>query len=225
MAISLRLRTLLEYVKNTNVLADIGTDHAYLPIEACKLSLCKTAIACDINKGPLEIAKKNIEVAGLTACIQTRLGDGLAPLNSNEADTIVISGMGGMAVWRILQNPRAKEAKKLILQPQHNIPELRINLHQAGFNISEESLIKEDGRFYIILIAAYGGEIATYSPQEYFLGKGINNSDAYGSYLNHTEEKILKYIDFLSDTEKENAMHQLEMLHNCKILEHLPHKT
>ena len=199
--VSQRLQAVLELTKNSSTLADIGTDHAYLPILACKNGFCKKAIACDINKGPLEIAAANIKEAGLSNYIETRLGNGLAPLNENEADCVVISGMGGMRIWNILQNEpqKAKFAKKIILQPQHDLEELRKNLHNAGYNITDEKLVREDSRFYVVLVASYTNEeIAHWTAREYFLGKYLCESPDFWEYLHYNKSKIGRYIQSVS---------------------------
>jgi len=203
MSLSLRLQTILNLINGCEVLADIGTDHAYLPIEALNAGFCKKAIACDINKGPLEIAAANIRATGFSTHIMTRLGDGLAPLKENEADCIVISGMGGMRIWNILQSERAKAqyAKKLILQPQHDLEELRKKLHASGYNITDEKLVREDSRFYVILVAAYMGEVSTWTAQEYFFGKHLmmpGNPD-FLLYLQYHQDKIARYIQSIND--------------------------
>jgi len=210
MALSLRLQAVLGLVKGGDVLADIGTDHAYLPIEAIKLGFCKKAIACDINKGPLEIATANIQLVTTCYQLETRLGDGLKPLNKNEADCIVISGMGGMRIWNILQAEpeKAKYAKKLILQPQHDLEELRKNLHGAGYEISTEKLVYEDSRFYVILQAAYTGEVIAWTEQEYFLGKHLKASPYFLQYLQYIKDKIARYIQSIND---ENTRQLAEM--------------
>ena len=201
MAISLRLRAVLDLINNCDILADIGTDHAYLPIEACNANLCTKAIACDINKGPLDIANVNIATAGLCNCIETRLGDGLKPLNTNEADCIVISGMGGMRIWNILQSEpcKARYAKKLILQPQHDLEELRKKLHGTGYEISTEKLVIEDSRFYVILLARYIGEVTQWEEQEYFFGRYLSESEDFMQYLNYHHVKITRYIQSIND--------------------------
>jgi len=210
MALSLRLHAVLDLVKGSEVLADIGTDHAYLPIEAVEIGFCKRAIACDINKGPLEIAAANIQLARTSCQLETRLGDGLKPLNNNEADCIVISGMGGMRIWSILQTEpsKAKFAKKLILQPQHDLEELRRSLHCAGYEINTEKLVCEDSRFYVILLAAYTGNITTWTEQEYFLGKHLQDSPYFLLYLEHLKNKIARYIQLIND---ENTRQLAEM--------------
>jgi len=201
MALSLRLSTILNLAQGSSILADIGTDHAYLPIEACNANLCNNAIACDINKGPLETAAANIKAAGLSNRIETRLGDGLRPLHFNEADCIVISGMGGMRIWNILQNEpeKARYAKKLILQPQHDLEELRKNLHGSGYDITAEKLVLEDSRFYTILVAAYTGEVTAWTEQEYFFGKYLAESEDFLQYLHYHQDKIARYIQSISD--------------------------
>lgn len=201
MSVSLRLKAVLDFVCESSILADIGTDHAYLPIEACKANLCDTAIACDINKGPLNIADANIRLAGLAERIQTRLGDGLVPLAQNEADCISICGMGGMRIWNILQAQpeKAKFAKKIILQPQHDLEELRKNLHGAGYNINAEKLVVEDSRFYVVLLAAYTGKSEIWSEQEYFWGKYSQDSPHFLQYLQYHKEKIGRYMQSIKD--------------------------
>jgi len=222
MAVSLRLQAVLDFVQDSNVLADIGTDHAYLPIEACKANFCNTAIACDINKGPLNIADSNIRAAGLAGRIQTRLGDGLVPLMQNEADCVAICGMGGMRIWNILQAEpeKAKFAKKIILQPQHDLEELRKNLHSAGYNISAEKLVMEDGRFYVILLAEYFGEVEVWTQQEYFLGKFLQESPHFTEYLQQHREKIGRYIQSVRDcAARQIAKTKLEWVDNaCQML-------
>jgi len=201
MALSLRLQAVLDLVRHSKILADIGTDHAYLPIEAVRAGLCEKAIACDINKGPLEIAAANIAMVQLSDRIETRLGDGLKPIHQNETDCVVISGMGGMRIWNILhtEQEKAKFAKKLILQPQHNIEALRKNLHNAGYEISAEKLVYEDARFYVILLAHYTGAISTWTEQAYFFGKYTAESPHFLRYLKYHQDKISRYIQSIKD--------------------------
>ena len=216
MAISKRLGAILALAKGAHTLADIGTDHAYLAIAAIEQNICHQAIACDINPGPLHIAKKNIAQANLTQAIETRLGNGLAPLRPQEADTIVIAGMGGMLILKILEAemPKAQFAKKLILSPQHDLPLVRKSLHQLGFYIAQEVLVHEDGRFYIVLEATHTGECHTWTEQEYFLGKHLKNSPHWPSYLNHQADKINRYIDHLKA--KETALQQLQWIEESR---------
>ena len=120
MELSIRLKTVAEAVTPGNRVADIGTDHGYVPIYLVKNNLSPGGIAMDVNKGPLEKAKEHIRAEKLSGKIATRLGNGLAPLEPGETDTVVIAGMGGDLICKIL---KAKpefliEGKELILQPQ-----------------------------------------------------------------------------------------------------------
>ena len=131
-------------------IADIGTDHALLPIYALRTGRASRAIATDIRKGPLVQARAN--AAGLTN-IEIRQGDGLSVLAAGEADTIVISGMGGRLVVEILKNSIdvVLEAKQLVLSPQSALPYVRRYAHSQGFYISDEEILEEDGVFYTIM--------------------------------------------------------------------------
>ena len=209
--ISPRLQAVLECIEKCNVLADIGTDHAYLPIEAVKKNFCERAIACDINKGPLETAKKNILNAGLYEKIETRLGNGLEPISVNEADCITITGMGGMLIKDILQNAQHKIKKsKIILSPQHDLEELRRFLYLNKYKIKEK-LVRDRERFYNVLIAHVTNEEQPWTDTEFFLGK-IESPDIDLYYL-MLHKKISGYIHFITDEgTRQRAEKQLKWL-------------
>ena len=143
---------MLSYVEG-QTLADIGTDHAYLPIAAYQSGLIEYAVACDLSAGPLEKAANNIKRYGLEEKITTRLGFGLKPVLPEEADCVVIAGMGGMRIIDILKDSPKLKIKRLIVQPQHDIPAVRRSLHEMGFSISDEKMVREDDRFYTIIAA------------------------------------------------------------------------
>ena len=211
LVLSPRLEAVLGYCRSLHtpwgVLADIGTDHAYLPIAAVQQGLCSKAIACDLHPGPLSIAASNIVDAGLDERIETRLGDGLLPLSPGEADCIAIAGMGGMRIWGIISEglEQARAAKRLILQPQHDIVLLRKNLHMAGFEIEDEQLVREavssKEHFYVVLAARYTGDVTTWSEREYFLGKFLikKSGKDFSSYIACEHEKISAYISSIKD--------------------------
>ena len=120
MELSIRLKTVAEAVTKGNRVADVGTDHGYVPIYLVKNNLSPAGIAMDVNKGPLEKAQEHIREEKLGGKIATRLGNGLAPLEPGETDTVIIAGMGGDLICKIL---KAKpefliEGKEFILQPQ-----------------------------------------------------------------------------------------------------------
>jgi tRNA (adenine22-N1)-methyltransferase len=174
MNLPLRLQTALSFTEGA-VLADIGTDHGYLPIAACLSGKARRAIACDINPGPLGKAQANIHAYGLTDRIETRLGSGLEPLVVGEADCAVIAGMGGMRIVEIIQKDEAKarSMKRLVLQPQHDIPRMRKMLHEYFFQISGEEFIYDGGRYYTLIAAAPSETSDNWSEVEYAYGKFI----------------------------------------------------
>ena len=203
-----RLRVLLENVTQ-GVLADIGTDHGYLPILAVRKNLCERAIACDIARAPLLSAEKNIREAGLASRIETRLGDGLQPVAPGEADCIVIAGMGGKNIMKIIGDAgmdffRSNGAvtPRLVLGAQHDIEELRRFLHANSFEICKERLVCEDGRFYIVLNALWAQNVNVYSEKEYFAGK--ISDPFYFAYLQEQHAKISRYIDAVTNEEAKN---------------------
>ena len=132
------------------VLADVGTDHGYIPIALIQRQKIKSAIAMDINKGPLARAQDNIASARLGDYIQTRLSDGVAALGEGEADSILIAGMGGELVIHILSEGEkvCKAASELILQPQSDIRKVREYLRLHHYKIVDEDMVCEDGKYY-----------------------------------------------------------------------------
>ena len=137
-------------VTSGGVLADVGTDHGYIPIALIQRQKIKSAIAMDINKGPLARAQDNIASARLGDYIQTRLSDGVAALGEGEADSILIAGMGGELVIHILSEGEkvCKAASELILQPQSDIRKVREYLRLHHYKIVDEDMICEDGKYY-----------------------------------------------------------------------------
>ena len=137
-------------VTSGGVLADVGTDHGYIPIALVQRQKITGAIAMDINKGPLARAQENIASARLGDYIQTRLSDGVAALGEGEADSILIAGMGGELVIHILSEGEkvCKAASELILQPQSDIRKVREYLRLHQYKIVDEDMICEDGKYY-----------------------------------------------------------------------------
>lgn len=137
-------------VTTGGVLADVGTDHGYIPIALVQRQKITGAIAMDINKGPLARAQENIASARLGDYIQTRLSDGVAALGEGEADSILIAGMGGELVIHILSEGEkvCKAASELILQPQSDIRKVREYLRLHHYKIVDEDMICEDGKYY-----------------------------------------------------------------------------
>jgi tRNA (adenine22-N1)-methyltransferase len=151
--LSPRLQALYDMVPEDLKLADIGTDHGWLPIDLVKSGRIPSAIAMDLREGPLDRAKTHIEEEGLAGKIETRLSDGFSEFQAGEADCAVISGMGGIVMQRILREAKDKlsSLQVLILQPQSEIPEFREFLHREGFHLVDEEIAEEEGKFYFLM--------------------------------------------------------------------------
>ncbi len=159
MEISKRLQTVADLVSYP-VMADIGTDHGYVPLYLYQNGKVEKAFACDLNQQPLEKAKQNIQMANAQNVIITRLGSGLTPIAPHEVQTAVIAGMGGMLMLHILQESKevVDSLEELILSPQHDIDKVRKYIHRIGFAITKELMVKEDGKYYHILQCHKGKE-------------------------------------------------------------------
>ncbi len=167
MQLSERMAAAAAMVTPGNTLADVGCDHGYLPIWLCGEGIVPKALALDVNPGPLSAAKQNIEALGLGQYIETRLSDGLEAVKPGEAETIVIAGMGGRLMCRILSEGRnvLAEAEELILEPQSEPEELRKCLTGLGFRIVREDMVKEAGKFYPLIRGVHGKD-RELSPEE-----------------------------------------------------------
>ena len=173
MQLSQRLSSVASMVTAGNCLADVGTDHGYVPIYLYERNIIPRAIAMDVNKGPLERAALHIAESGMKEAIETRLSDGLTALKPGEADSVVIAGMGGPLIIRILSaHPEVTESlKELILQPQSEISEVRIWLYEQGYEIAEEHMVFEDGKYYPMFKAVKNPEAEKLTDLEYKYGK------------------------------------------------------
>ena len=151
-----RLECILKYVTKKTV-ADIGTDHAYIPIRLVQDGISDKVIASDIKIGPVNAAKRHIEKYALSDKIEVRLGSGLAPIEENEAEEIIIAGMGGEMIIKILSDDEEKaKGARLILQPMNSQYDLRKFLHENGYEIELEDLATEGTKVYNIIIAKSG---------------------------------------------------------------------
>lgn len=148
-----RLRIVAHMCDKGAVVADIGTDHGYLPIYLVQEGIAPSAIAMDLRKGPLEKAKKHICDNCLEDRIQTRLSDGLEKLSKNEADIITICGMGGRLIADIVTKGKDVITQNtiLVVSPQSEVGEFRHFLVSQGFEIEDEQMLKEDGKYYFII--------------------------------------------------------------------------
>lgn len=223
MELSNRLKIISEKVISSELFVDIGTDHAYLPIYLLQKGIIKRAVAGDVSKDSIKKARVNINNYGYSEFIETRIGNGLCIINSNEnPDTVVMSGMGGMLIIDILKNSAdiVQNLKRLIVQPQRDIDKVRKYIHKINFKIIDEKMIIEDNKYYNIITCIYG-EDYKYSDGEYLFGKLLidEKNNVLKEYIKHEMYKIDRAILSIKQSNKTNSnrLNQLKTLeYNCK---------
>jgi tRNA (adenine22-N1)-methyltransferase len=155
-----RLAALAAYVPAGSAVADIGTDHAYLPIYLVREGICERVIATDVKEGPFRSAGIKVKGHGLAGRVELRLGDGLKVLEPGEAEVLVLAGMGGNTIREILAAapPVLNKCRRLVLQPMVDAGDLRFWLAEHGWLIWDEQLVEEENRIYVIIAAVPGLE-------------------------------------------------------------------
>lgn len=186
MELSRRMEQVMAMVQPCRTVADIGCDHGYVAMELVRRGIAKQAIAMDVRQGPLSRAIENVRKEQLEDRIECRLSDGLQNLQPEEADAIVIAGMGGPLIIELLTAGRQKltAVQTLVLQPQSEIPKVRRYLHRNGWKIAKEAMLKEDGKYYTVMQVKPGKE-AYATTEEY----------RYGAYLLERYDAVL--LDYL----------------------------
>lgn len=207
MELSQRLKTVASLVKYRSI-ADIGTDHGYIPCYLAYQNNIDKAIACDVNKGPLNKASENVSHYNFGEIIETRLGSGLEPLNKGEAETVIIAGMGGLLICDILKKgaDKVQDIKQLILQPQRDIYSVRKLIHQLGFKIDDELMLCEGGKYYNIISAVKGSEYYT-DELYYYFGKKLigSKSPVLKEYVTLRLNKYQSILENASRKSESNA--------------------
>ncbi len=170
-----RLSTAASFVREGAVVCDVGTDHAYLPLYLLSSGIAKFAIASDINRGPLDSARKNALKYGLAEKMSFTLANGLSglPLGEFGVDDIIICGMGGELIAEILSASEytRKVGVRLILQPMSYPERLREFLAKNGYCILDEKLCEAAGKLYTCILTEYDGVVRSFSDVEYILGE------------------------------------------------------
>jgi tRNA (adenine22-N1)-methyltransferase len=197
MQISGRLSACAELVRQGAVLADIGTDHAYLPIYLLKKGRIKFAHLSDINEGPLSKAAENAKNEGVTDMTALHLTSGAAALSDLGITDYCICGMGGELIAEIIGAAPAlfDSSVNLVLQPMTRPEALRAFLFENGFAIREERYVFDEGKYYVIILAAYTGEREEYTEADAYFGRSLHfeniTSDMQG-YLAGREKALVK---------------------------------
>ncbi len=200
-----RLNLCTEMVTPGSVIADIGTDHAYIPIWLALNGKIKSALACDIRNGPLENASKNIEKYNLSNIIETRLSDGLVNIGENEAEGIIIAGMGGNIISNILSRCHwnNKKDKVFILQPMKYEERLREFLAKGGYKIENEKAAICSGKVYTAMKVLYVGTPQKIENYEKYIGK-LSENALYPAAQSYIKKQIKNLENHLKGAKSEN---------------------
>lgn len=188
-----RLRAIADQVPDGCRFADIGTDHAYLPVWLLLQGRIEEAIAADLREGPLSRARETAEKWGVARHVSCRLCDGLSSVAPGEVDTVAIAGMGGETIAAILAAaPWTREGTQLLLQPMTSFHDLRRWLFENGYNIEREHIVREGKRLYTIMTVR-GGEMEPLSPAELWVGRQSDDV-LREAYLDFMREKVSRAL-------------------------------
>ncbi len=213
-----RLKIIADSVKGFETVADIGSDHAYLPIYLVKNGRVKSAIATDINSGPVEISKKALKNHKVEGTVSVRQGNGLEVIRQGEAEVIVIAGMGGILIRDILDKSIkvAESAKLLILQPMKDSDKVRRWLFDHGFDITDEELVKEQDKIYEVIWAKPVAAAKTSAGLMLIGDKIIEKKHPLAAeYINKKTRELEKVIAALEVMDVESCRERIE---ECRIL-------
>lgn len=188
-----RLRICADFVSEGSRIADVGTDHGYLPIWLAKKNRIKHAIAADLREDPLRSAQNNINKYRVDKIVETRISDGLSNILPEEIDEIIIAGMGGELIAQIIENTswlsendflndsdqslKVNLKKRLILQPMQTEEKLRLALFRLGFYIEKEQLVRSEGRVYTVMNVIAAQKKYEMDELYPYLGKTMENKN------------------------------------------------
>ena len=206
MKLDSRLMAIANLVRKDKSFADIGTDHAYLPVYLVEKGIINKAIAADLRVGPLENAKLAVESYGYSDKIELRLSDGLDNFKDNEVEEIAVAGMGGLLIASFIERTSWIKNRDIhmILQPMTHVEELRKALFDNGFIIDNEVVAKDTDKLYIIISAYYSGNATAYTETDLIVGRlPQNDDDLSKKYLSKIFEKHNKKLVALKKANKE----------------------
>lgn len=214
---SKRLDKIASFVENGIGVADVGTDHGYIPVMLCKRGYAGNIVATDINEGPLVNARRSLSDAGFEDKVKLILCDGLDACDPESVNTIIVAGMGGDTITGILDRAEwtAREDIRLILQPVTKAEILRYWLVNNEFCITDESLVKENGTVYQI-ICARPGLSENYSDAELFIGKpeNLGADELFSEHLATHIKRFKSAVSSLENTKRDGLDAWLAILKN-----------
>lgn len=219
--LSKRLSACLSALSSHTRIADIGTDHAYLPCYGVANGLIESAIAIDVIDGPLMQAKATIADYGLSDKIELRKGSGLEPLLVGEVEAVNIAGMGGKLIAQLIlaSLPVAKSLKTLVLQPQAGEYYLRHVLITNGFSIANEQLIEDEGIIYTIITAIPSLNRLSLGEEDIFFGPFLRLKPKCPLFQKKWQDEIYKIDEVLAKIPTDNERREIFIKRKAAIME------
>lgn len=222
--LSKRLERVSKYIVPNGTLADIGSDHAYLPCYAIEQGLTSKAIAGEVVEGPYQSAKSNVAERNLSSHVDVRFGSGLSILSVGEVDSITICGMGGTLISQILDEGKGKlsGSERLILQPNINAESIREWLKNNQWKLIAEDILEEDEKIYEILVAEKG-EVDRLSETDMLMGPFLIK-EKNQTFIKKWSDELVHYRNILNRLEtaqqnEKNEEKKVELIHKISLIE------
>ena len=224
MELSKRLNWILEKVDKCETIIDVGTDHGYIPIKLIKDNIASRVIASDINKEPLEKARINASLDGVIEKVDLRLGGGLKTLKSKEVQGIIIAGMGGNLIRDILEADldKVKDVDYLVLQPAQNPEVLREYLYTHEYEIIDEDICLDEGKYYELFKVKYKKNNITKLEDVFYEISPVmlkKKTETLKSYIEDKVEKNNKILNFINDDTEHAKERKKQLIRKNEILE------
>ncbi|MBM7838112.1 tRNA (adenine22-N1)-methyltransferase [Alkalihalobacillus xiaoxiensis] len=213
--LSTRLERVADYLKGFQTIADIGSDHAYLPCYLALNNKMVKAIAGEVNDGPYQSAQAQVVKSGLSEQVQVRKGNGLAVIgDQDQIEAVAVAGMGGPLIASILEDGKEKlnGIKRLVLQPNIAAHTIRIWLVKNGFTLVDEIMIKEDDKIYEILVAEPVVHPPTYTAADVLLGPILRDKQG-SAFKEKWEREVHSWEQVLNQLQKGKASKEKEIKH------------
>lgn len=201
-----RLSAVADLVRSGTRFADVGTDHAYLPVSLLRKGKIEYAVCSDLRKGPLKNAEETVNKYGVADKVDLRLSDGLDAYKQGEVNEIAIAGMGGLPISEFIERTEWLKTPDihLILQPMTHAEDLRKTLYKNGFYIDKEVAVKDGDKLYIIISAYFSGVAETRTAPECVIGEIYKNTDPVSKeYLESLLKKYTIKYEMLKNAGKD----------------------